>query len=212
MESTKKSIAISGRVLFQSNSAVTKACFLYECVDFSWLWVRSIHGQLKLRPYFLPWVSKNRRYVSTIQSLFWILFTWILLFFNLTFDFSLLKIEIEIWKKNHVTGWSNSSSLIWAVTRLCRPTGYGDYLWASRPMFSAVGLFLGLKSKISHEQNVIYFQFYIRLPNCRLLGTIIFKKSPIRSIPLSILYRLFFETQGRKYGRILSWSWSIFYH
>ena len=74
-------------------------------------------------------------------------------------------------------------------------------------MFSAVGLFLGLKSKISHEQNVIYFQFYIRLPNCRLLGSIIFKKLPIRSIPLSILYRLFFETQGRKYGRILSWPW-----
>ena len=43
------------------------------------------HGQLKLRPYFLPWVSKNRRYVSTIQTLFWILFTWILLFFNLNF-------------------------------------------------------------------------------------------------------------------------------
>ena len=99
----------------------------------------------------------------------------------------------------------------WAVTRLCRPTGYGDYLWAGRPMFSAVGLFLGIKSKISHEQNVNYFQFYIRLPNCRLLGSIIFKKSPIRSIPLSILYRLFFETQGRKYGRILSWSWLFLY-
>ena len=98
----------------------------------------------------------------------------------------------------------------WAVTRLCRPTGYGDYLWASRPMFSAVGLFLGLKSKILHEQNVIHFQFYIRLPNCRLLGSIIFKKSPIWSIPLSILYRLFFESQGRKYGRILSWSWSVY--
>ena len=77
-------------------------------------------------------------------------------------------------------------------------------------MFSAVGLFLGLKSKISHEQNVIYFQFYIRLPNYRLLGSITFKKSPIRSIPLSILYRLFFETQGRKYGRILSWSCAVF--
>ena len=73
-------------------------------------------------------------------------------------------------------------------------------------MFSAVGLFLGLKSKISYKQNVIYFQFYIRLPNFRLLRLIVFKKSPIRSIPLSILYRLFFETQGRKYGRILSWS------
>ena len=43
-------------------------------------------------------------------------------------------------------------------------------------MFSAVGLFLGLKSKISHEQNVIYFQFYVRLPNFRLLGSLI-KKS-----------------------------------
>ena len=34
-----------------------------------------IHDQLKLRPYFLPWVSKNRRYVSTIQSLFLIVLT-----------------------------------------------------------------------------------------------------------------------------------------
>ena len=61
------------------------------------------HGQLKLRPYFLPWVSKNRRYVSTIQSLFLIVLTWILLFFYLKLDFSLLKIEIEIGKKNNVT-------------------------------------------------------------------------------------------------------------
>ena len=29
--------------------------------------------------------------------------------------------------------------------------------------FSAVGLFLGRKSKISHEQNVKEFQFYIRI-------------------------------------------------
>ena len=41
--------------------------------------------------------------------------------------------------------------------------------------FSAVGLFLGLKSKISHYQNVIYFQVYIRLSNFRLLGSIIKK-------------------------------------
>ena len=70
-------------------------------------------------------------------------------------------------------------------------------------MFSAVGLFLGLKSKILNEQNVIYFQFYIRLPNFRLLGSIIKIKSLSWSIPLSILYRLFFETQGRKHGRNL---------
>ena len=44
---------------------------------------------------------------------------------------------------------------------------------ASRPMFSAVGLFLDLKSNILQEQNVIYFLFHIRLPNFRLLGSII---------------------------------------
>ena len=41
-----------------------------------------VHDQLKLRPYFLPWVSKNRLYVSMIQSLF-------LIVFNLNFTFSL---------------------------------------------------------------------------------------------------------------------------
>ena len=43
--------------------------------------------------------------------------------------------------------------------------------------FSAVGLFLGRKSKISHEQNVKEFQFYVHRPNFRLLGSII-KKVP----------------------------------
>ena len=47
-----------------------------------------------------------------------------------------------------------------------------------RAGFSAVGLFLGRKSKISHEQNVKEFQFYIRMPNFRLLGSIIKKKVP----------------------------------
>ena len=45
-----------------------------------------------LRPYFLPWVSKNKWYVSTIQSLFLIVLTYILLFFYLKFDSSSLKI------------------------------------------------------------------------------------------------------------------------
>ena len=72
--------------------------------------------------------------------------------------------------------------------------------------FSAVGLFLGLKSKFSHEQNVIYYQFYIRLPKFRLLSSIIKKNRQVGRSPSSILYRLFFETQGRKHGRNLSWS------
>ena len=44
--------------------------------------------------------------------------------------------------------------------------------------FRAVGLYLGLKLKISHKQNVKEFQFYIRMPNFRLLGSIIKKKIP----------------------------------
>ena len=44
-----------------------------------------------------------------------------------------------------------------------------------RTLFSAVGLYLGRKSKISHEQNVKEFQFYIRMPNFWLLGLIIKK-------------------------------------
>ena len=43
--------------------------------------------------------------------------------------------------------------------------------------FLAVGLFLGQKSKISQEQNVKEFQFYIRLPNFSFLESII-KKVP----------------------------------
>ena len=48
-----------------------------------------------------------------------------------------------------------------------------------RAGFSAVRLFLGRKLKISLEQNVKEFQFYIRMPNFRLLGSII-KKSTWR--------------------------------
>ena len=47
-----------------------------------------------------------------------------------------------------------------------------------RAGFSAVGLFLDRKSKISQEQNVKEFEFYIRMPNFRLLGSIIKKKVP----------------------------------
>ena len=42
--------------------------------------------------------------------------------------------------------------------------------------FSAVGLFLGWKSKISYEQNVKEFQFYICMSNFRPLDSIIKKK------------------------------------
>ena len=45
-----------------------------------------------------------------------------------------------------------------------------------RAGFSVVGLFLGRKLKISQEQNVKEFQFYISMQNFRLLGSIIKKK------------------------------------
>ena len=45
---------------------------------------------------------------------------------------------------------------------------------------SELGLFLGLKPKISHKPNVTIFQFYICLPNFRHLGPIMNKKSTSR--------------------------------
>ena len=51
--------------------------------------------------------------------------------------------------------------------------------------FSALGLFLGRISKISQEQNVKEFQFYICIPNFRLLGSIIKKKYPKVADPLN---------------------------
>ena len=60
-----------------------------------------------------------------------------------------------------------------------------------RAGFSAVSLFLGRKSKISQEQNVKEFQFYIRMPNFRLLGSIIKKKYPKEADPLNNSLRAF---------------------
>ena len=45
-----------------------------------------------------------------------------------------------------------------------------------RVRYSAIGLFLGRKSKISHGQNVIIFQFYIRMANFRHLDSIMKKQ------------------------------------
>ena len=53
-----------------------------------------------------------------------------------------------------------------------------------RAGFSALGLFQGQNLKISQEQNVKEFQFYIRIPNFRLLGSIIKKKYPKVPDPL----------------------------
>ena len=56
-----------------------------------------------------------------------------------------------------------------------------------RAGFSAVGLFLGRKSKISIEETPKEFQFYIRMPNFRLLGSIIKKKYPKVADPFNPL-------------------------
>ena len=51
--------------------------------------------------------------------------------------------------------------------------------------FLAVGLFLSRKLKISIEETPKKFQFYIRMPNFRLLGSIIKKKYPKVADPLN---------------------------
>ena len=53
--------------------------------------------------------------------------------------------------------------------------------------FRAVGMFLGPKSKISQEKNVKEFKFYLRMPNFRLLGSII-KKITTNQSPKCIRY------------------------
>ena len=55
-----------------------------------------------------------------------------------------------------------------------------------RAGFSALGLFLGRKSKISIEETPKEFQFYIRMPNFRLLGSIMKKKYPKVADPLNM--------------------------
>ena len=67
-----------------------------------------------------------------------------------------------------------------------------------RAGFSAVGLFLGRKSKISHEQNVKEFQFYIRMPKFRVLSSIIKKKYPKVADPLKS-YNTMFLTSRRNF-------------
>ena len=54
---------------------------------------------------------------------------------------------------------------------------HSQYAYAAHG-FQAEGLFLGRKSKTSHKQNVKEFQFYIRIPYFRLLGSLITKKYP----------------------------------
>ena len=66
-----------------------------------------------------------------------------------------------------------------AVTEIIyRPVGL------IRAGFSAVGLFLGRKSKISIEDTPKEFQFYICTPNFRIPGSIIKKKYPKVADPL----------------------------
>ena len=97
----------------------------------------------------------------------------------------------------------------WAVTRLCRHTGYGDYLWADRPIY-VFGRRPISRPKIENFTRTKCYLFSILYRSFKFQASRFnnIKKSQSRSIPLSILYRLFFESQGRKYGRnLISWSW-----
>ena len=101
--------------------------------------------------------------------------------FSLKFDFSFLKKLIQNLKKKKILLQGRATLPLWfepkhdfvgpaATEWIYVPIGL------RRSCFSAVGLFLGQKSKISQEQNVKEFQFYIRMQNFRLLGSIIKKK------------------------------------
>ena len=107
----------------------------------------------------------------------------IAIFFLLKFNFSFLK-KFEIGKK--ILLQSKATLSLWfqpkhnyvvpAVTEwIYVPVGL-RHAW-----FSAVGLFLGRKSKILHEQNVKKFQFYIRMPYFSFLGSII-KESTLKVV------------------------------
>ena len=77
-----------------------------------------------------------------------------------------------------------------------------------RAGFSAVGLFLGRKSKISHEQNVKEFQFYIRVPNFQASRFNNKKKYMKVADPLKKSRLLFFGCFDLESGRIkLSRPW-----
>ena len=71
-----------------------------------------------------------------------------------------------------------------------------------RAGFSAVGLFLGRKSKISHEQNVMEFQFYIRMPNFKASRFNNKKKYLKVADPLKMSRLLFFGCFDLESGRI----------
>ena len=71
-----------------------------------------------------------------------------------------------------------------------------------RAGFSTVGLFLGRKLKISHEQNVKEFQFYITKQNFRLLGSIIKKKYPKVADPLK-LFISYLYSQHNSFQQII---------
>ena len=74
--------------------------------------------------------------------------------------------------------------------------------------FSAVGLFLGRKWKISHEQNVKEFQFYIHMPNFRASRFNNKKKYLKVAYPLKKSRLLFFGCFDLESGRIkLSMPW-----
>ena len=105
------------------------------------------------------------------------------IFFLFQFDSNFSNYQIEIKKQTMLRGkaalplsFEPSHDYVGpAVTEII----YGP-VGLIRARFSAVDLFLCRKSKISHEQNIKEFQFYIRMTNFRLPGSIIKKKSTWR--------------------------------
>ena len=78
-------------------------------------------------------------------------------------------------------------------------------------MFSVVGLFLGLKSKIFTGTKWYLFQILILYTPTKFQASRFnnMKKIAKSVDPLKYSVPSIFETQGRKHGRNLSWSWTI---
>ena len=113
-------------------------------------------------------------------------------FANIWLQFS--KKLIRNWKKNFLLR-GKATLLLWFESK----HNYVDPAvteWIYVPVglrhacILTVGLFLGRKSKISQEQTVKEFQFYICMLNFSILGSIIKNKSPKIADPL----------KGKEYG------------
>ena len=128
------------------------------------------------------------------------------IFFLLQFDSNFLKYWIEIKKKRTMLRGEATLPLWFEPSHDYVGPADTEIIYGPvgliRAGFSAVDLFLSRKLKIFQEQNVKGFQFYIRMPNFRLPGSIIKKEYLNVADPLKKSRLLFFGCFDLESGRI----------